>query len=158
MPPIGWYLAQGLIPLGPDSSDDDEGPAELPNGRLVCGPHGLVICGRCCVDYGFMNEDLSSEGEDEEDSDDKNSDEDLPVLVDITASLNPVDPDPWNAMTRGTGRVFPKKFTPPTASITPSELFSGRRNHLMVTRHVLLLLLLLLLKRCPRTYLPLARS
>ncbi len=39
--PRGWYLAQGLIPLD-YSSSDDEGPCELPNGRLVCGPHGLV--------------------------------------------------------------------------------------------------------------------
>ncbi|KAJ4154118.1 hypothetical protein LMH87_010581 [Akanthomyces muscarius] len=53
--PRGWYLAQGLIPLGYSSSDDDEGPCELPNGRLVCGPHGLVQC------------DLDDDEEDDED-------------------------------------------------------------------------------------------
>jgi len=137
MPPIGWYLAQGLIPLGPDSSDDDEGPAELPNGRLVCGPHGLECCGRCCVDYGSMNEALSSEDEDEDSDENGDEGEDLPDLVDATPNLNPVDSEPWDAMTRGTGRVFPKEFTPPSASITPSELFSDQRNHMMVTRHVL---------------------
>ncbi|KAH9906518.1 ribonuclease H-like protein [Xylariomycetidae sp. FL2044] len=68
--PRGWYLAQGLIPLGEESSDDDEGPCELPSGRLVCGPHGLVICGRCCVDYSFMEDDLgNSEDEDEDELD-----------------------------------------------------------------------------------------
>lgn len=137
MPPIGWYLAQGLIPLGYDSSDDDEGPAELPNGQLVCGPHGLVWCGRCCVDYSFMNEGLSSEDEDEDMDEDSDEDEDLPGLVDPTSNLDPVDSEPWNAMTRGTGRVFPKEFTPPSSSVTPSELFSGHRNHLKVTRHAL---------------------
>jgi ribonuclease HI len=23
---------------------------------VVCGPHGLVVCGRCCVDYSFMDD------------------------------------------------------------------------------------------------------
>ncbi|KAJ2976158.1 hypothetical protein NUW58_g8160 [Xylaria curta] len=67
--PRGWYLAQGLIPLGEDSSDDDEGPCELPNGRLVCGPHGLVVCGRCCMDFSFM-EDVLTDGEDEDEDED----------------------------------------------------------------------------------------
>lgn len=132
MPPIGWYLAQGLIPLGYDSSDDDEGPAELPNGKLVCGPHGLQWCGRCCVDYTFMNEDKDS---DEDDDDDE--DEDLPDLVDATFDVPPAPHDPWDEMKRGTGRVFPDEFTPPTPSITASELFSGQRQHIRVTRYVL---------------------
>lgn len=68
--PLGWYLAQGLIPLGPSSSDDEEGPCELPNGRLVCGPHGRIVCGRCCTDYSFMEEVLGDDPSDDEWSDD----------------------------------------------------------------------------------------
>ncbi|KAF3017079.1 hypothetical protein E8E14_006906 [Neopestalotiopsis sp. 37M] len=67
--PLGWYLAQGLVPLGPSSSDDEEGPCELPNGRLVCGPHGFVTCHKCCSDYSFMEEVLDEE-EDDDDEDD----------------------------------------------------------------------------------------
>ncbi|KAF5979787.1 ribonuclease H [Fusarium coicis] len=37
---------------------------ELDDGRLVCSSHGLVICGRCCVDYSFM--DNGSENSDDE--------------------------------------------------------------------------------------------
>lgn len=65
--PLGWYLAQGLIPLVPHSSDDEEGPCELPDGRLVCGPHGLVHCGKCCTDYSFMDDVLDEHGEDSDD-------------------------------------------------------------------------------------------
>jgi len=54
--PLGWYLAQGLIPLLPSDSDDEEGPCELPNGKLVCGPHGLVVCYKCCSDYSYMDD------------------------------------------------------------------------------------------------------
>ncbi|KAM4056494.1 RNase H domain-containing protein [Hirsutella rhossiliensis] len=67
--PRGWYLAQGLVPLGYSSSDDDEGPCELPNGRLVCGPHGLVRCGICCSDYSFMDDVLGEDIEDNEEDD-----------------------------------------------------------------------------------------
>lgn len=63
--PLGWYFAQGLIPLGPSSGDDEEGPCRLPNGRLVCGPHGLVVCGKYCSDYSFT-EDVLSNDEDED--------------------------------------------------------------------------------------------
>ncbi|KAI7763223.1 hypothetical protein LZL87_013035 [Fusarium oxysporum] len=31
-------------------------PIELPDGRLVCGTHNIVICGRCCVDYSFTDD------------------------------------------------------------------------------------------------------
>lgn len=80
--PLGWYLAQGLIPLGPSSSDDEEGPCELPNGRLVCGPHGYVTCNRCCTDYSFMEEDLANSD---------NEDDDDPLMMDTReAALMPI--------------------------------------------------------------------
>ncbi len=51
------------MPFRPDS------PVELPDGRLVCGTHGRVVCGICCVDYTFMDDvldlgsDLDGDGE-----------------------------------------------------------------------------------------------
>lgn len=111
MPPIGWYLAQGLYPLGHDSSDDDEGPAELPNGRLVCGRHGLVVCAKCTVDYSFMEED--------DDGDDNARDLDK------------------NGTRRDTGQVFATKFVPPSADAVPTEVFSGRKRHRTTTRYTL---------------------
>ncbi|KAK3996561.1 ribonuclease H-like domain-containing protein [Cladorrhinum sp. PSN332] len=124
--PRGWYLAQGLIPLGTSSSDDEEGPCELPNGRLVCGPHGLVCCGKCCTDYSFM--DSENEGQD---------DDSLGSKVEATDSDPAADPlDPLR-LRRGTGRAFPTRFVPPSASITPLELFSGQRSHIRITRYTL---------------------
>lgn len=125
--PRGWYLAQGLIPLGYHSSDNEEGPCELPDGRVVCGPHGLVICGKCCVDYSFMDEVLSHDSEDEDQDDDSFG----PV---IEAMPNPTASQLALGLRRGTGRVFPTKFVPPSALETPSELFSSRKSHIRVTR------------------------
>ncbi|KAI1180233.1 ribonuclease H-like protein [Nemania sp. FL0916] len=165
--PRGYYLGQGLIPLGEDSSDDDEGPCELPNGRLVCGPHGLVVCGRCCSDYSFMDDVL---GEQEDDMDDDEFDAPGPQLGPLLRILeggDTIDQDLYMEMVRrltednrggsdgdsddemdsdgdhanaafappppfsgpekrrGTGLVFPTKFTPPSSTIRPTELFSG---------------------------------
>ncbi|KAI4864679.1 ribonuclease H-like protein [Hypoxylon rubiginosum] len=117
--PLGWYLAQGLYPLGPSSSDDEEGPCELPDGRIVCGPHGLVYCGKCCTDYSEMN-DPSTDSEDDEDEDDE----------DDGSSTNPGNtrvPRDGTEKKRGTGKVFPTRFTPPTGSIRPTELFHSTR-------------------------------
>lgn len=161
--PRGWYLAQGLIPLGYSSSDDEEGPCELPNGRLVCGPHGLVRCGKCCVDYSFMDDVLGHDGEDEDEDDDypgledeatdfvvaaggpnttgpnahrSNSQplsvENLQGSTDLPDLLN----DGLTRLRRGSGRVFPTKFVPPSASVSPSELFCGRKRHMRITRQV----------------------
>ncbi|KAH6842276.1 ribonuclease H-like domain-containing protein [Chaetomium sp. MPI-CAGE-AT-0009] len=118
--PRGYYLGQGLIPLGYSSSDDDEGPCELPDGRLVCGPHGFVVCGKCCVDYSFMDDVLSNQGngDDEEEEDD---DEDSGVL--------------GPPLRKGTGRSWPSKFIPSLTTDTPAELFSGRRQHIRVKRY-----------------------
>jgi ribonuclease HI len=46
-----------------------DSPIELPNGQLVCGAHGHVICSYCTVDYSFMEiEDDELEQDDEEES------------------------------------------------------------------------------------------
>jgi hypothetical protein len=44
-------------------------PIELSGGQLVCAAHYLTVCGKCCVDYSFMDEDLAGDDEDDEDSD-----------------------------------------------------------------------------------------
>ncbi|KAM3428319.1 hypothetical protein NHJ13734_008654 [Beauveria thailandica] len=120
--PRGWYLAQGLFPLGYSSSDDDEGPCELPNGRLVCGPHGLVQCGKCCSDYSFMDDVLGEDcGELE---DDENDDEDY----DVPSSLGP-------DLVRGTGLIFPSKFRPHLGSSSPMEEFRGRFRFMNLIRY-----------------------
>ncbi|KAM7197958.1 rnase h domain protein [Naviculisporaceae sp. PSN 640] len=141
MPPIGWYLAQGMIPLGEDSSDDDEGPAELPDGRLVCGPHGRVVCHRCCVDFSFMEERFLRSGSAfydaafySESDDDAFSDTE-PAFVPRGESARVVDDD--RKPKRGSGRVFPAKFQPPSTSVTPQELFSGRMKFMEVKRFTL---------------------
>ncbi|KAI8965361.1 ribonuclease H-like protein [Daldinia sp. FL1419] len=137
--PLGWYLAQGLYPLGPSSSDDEEGPCTLPNGRIVCGPHGRVVCGKCCTDYSSVHEVEDHEEDDygEEDYDD----EDHSITSDAV-----VDKDDGNLLRlssllgevkqRGTGRVIPTKFTPPTDSITPTQLFRGQRTYGNLTRYI----------------------
>ncbi|KAF3055080.1 Ribonuclease H1 [Daldinia childiae] len=143
--PLGWYLAQGLYPLGPSSSDDEEGPCELPNGRLVCGPHGLVVCGKCCTDYSFMSgssdedEDYDDDDDDDDDGDeDEDEDEDSPMK---DAPINEDgDADPprlfGEEMRRGTGQVIPEKFTPPTTSIMPLELFRGQATYFRQIRYI----------------------
>ncbi len=129
--PRGWYLAQGLIPLGYSSSDDDEGPCELPNGRLVCGPHGLVLCGRCCSDYSFMDDVLGENREELEDDENDDEDHDLaPVETPPSIGVPSLGPD----MVRGTGLVFPSKFGPCVSPLRPMELFRGRIRFMNIIR------------------------
>ena len=141
--PLGWYLAQGLVPLTASDSDDEEGPCELPNGRVVCGPHGLVVCGKCCSDYSFMDEVNGLDGEDDDDDSEnvdddsedeyRNSDEESNNRPIVTAAPRmPLNMGP--ELTRGTGLAFPDKFVPPSASITPMDLFTGRSARMRVTR------------------------
>lgn len=131
--PLGWYLAQGLIPLGPSSSDDEEGPCVLPDGRTVCGPHGREVCHRCTTDYSILNEDLDTPtdsdatGDEENESEERVNHEIDGTLEDILAPFEP-------KMRRGTGLVFPTRFFPPSPTITPGELFSGRRQFMALTR------------------------
>lgn len=136
--PLGWYLAQGLIPIVPHSSDDEEGPCELPDGRIVCGPHGLVQCGRCRTAYSFMDDDVDEHAEHLDDdeildgerpagerSDDKRDHE--------GHHLPPQGPDEMGPeMVRGTGLVFPTRFQ--LGHRPPMELFSGRLRVKNMTR------------------------
>lgn len=137
--PLGWYLAQGLYPLGPSSSDDEEGPCELPDGRLVCGPHGLVICYKCTVDYSFMDDVLAADkyDEDKEEEEDGGGQKDTSVKkaagdnhVDDAIS-NPLDPFEKR---RGNGSVIASKFTPPLGETNPMQVFKGQRTYANLTR------------------------
>lgn len=47
-----------------------DSPFELPNGRLVCGPHRLGVCSICTVDYDFMYEGEDEDHEEETDDSD----------------------------------------------------------------------------------------
>ena len=42
---------------------------ELPNGQLVCKPHQLTRCGKCCVDFSFMDEVNELDNDQESDGD-----------------------------------------------------------------------------------------
>ncbi|KAI8623629.1 ribonuclease H-like protein [Xylariaceae sp. FL1651] len=227
--PLGGYLAQGSIPLDPSSSDDEQDPCELPDGRLVCSPHGLVVCGMCCVDYSFMEDVLSGSDDEEcpwelpdgrlvckphglvvcemcsvdysfmEDEDFRDNDGVLDeetesaylnLSPEIRAVFNsrfgiplsrgsrarmstpsaqvasstvaarstreasssasptlqlgetdPEMPEPLlssfgTEKRRGTGRVFPTRFTPPSTTIKPTELFPGKATYANLTRYI----------------------
>lgn len=108
--PLGWYHAQGLYPLGPSSSDDEEGPCELPDGRVVCGPHGFVVCGKCCSDYSFMDDILNEERDEERERQNDARGEPL------------TEPE----KKRGTGRVIPTIFALSSTGV-PIEWFLNQR-------------------------------
>ncbi|KAI0456511.1 ribonuclease H-like domain-containing protein [Xylaria acuta] len=125
--PLGWYLAQGLIPLAPSDSDDEEGPCELPDGRIVCGPHGFVSCGKCCTDYSFMDDVLSN---------DEDEDEDDLEMPNLNPNTVPIPGSFGDEKRRGTGRVFPTVFNPPSAQVQPTDLFHGKATYARVTRYI----------------------
>lgn len=109
--PRGWYRTQ------------EKGPCELPDGRLVCGPHGCVICYKCGVDYSFRDEDS--------DYDDDYGNNPPGFDAGPMFSMSTFDPLEFESasgleLRRGTGQVFPTKFSPPSNYITPDALFSRR--------------------------------
>ncbi|KXX82087.1 Ribonuclease H [Madurella mycetomatis] len=101
--PLGWYLAQGLMPLTASSSDDEEGPY-----------------------YSFMEEVLSRDGQDEDENEDDDGDHpgseieatDLDLAADGSNTTGPDAPRSNSSsislgprLRRGTGRAFPTKYT-----------------------------------------------
>lgn len=80
----------------------NELPVELPDGRLVCGPHGLVVCHTCAVDFTL-----------EDESDGKSH------PLEALARMLPPNRD----LILGTGSVIPTKFIPPSRGDTPQSLF-----------------------------------
>ncbi|POS71943.1 RNase H domain-containing protein [Diaporthe helianthi] len=132
--PRGYYLGQGLIPLGYSSSDDEEGPCTLPNGRIVCGPHGLVHCGRCCTDYSVMNDLLDEEDDEEDDDEDWDVEDDQHEQPDEMREDRLRCMSPGDEMVRGTGKVFPTKFVPSNSNKAPLDEFPNRRRHMNAVR------------------------
>ncbi|KAI1106151.1 ribonuclease H-like protein [Jackrogersella minutella] len=127
--PLGWYLAQGLIPLGPSDSDDEEGPCELPNGRIVCGPHGFVVCHKCFTDYSDMEDVIDDTKKNKDDDSDDGALINEDRLFDLFGA---------GTEKKGTGRVIPTSFIPPTNSITraPLELFPGQATRAHRLRYI----------------------
>ncbi|KAI1028236.1 hypothetical protein LB503_002053 [Fusarium chuoi] len=113
-----------------------DSPVELPDGRLVCGNHGLVVCGRCCVDYSFMDDVLDDDSIEGRVRRPEEYEDDL----DRAGSLDIERLDPIRRMeiSRGSGSVLPTVFVPPP-SATPQSLFPagvGRKAHPPVTRFI----------------------
>jgi len=73
--PRGYYLAQGLIPLGYSSSNDKEGPRKLPNSRIICSPHGLVVCRKYCTNYSAIDSDSDNNNNKDSDVEEDNNEE-----------------------------------------------------------------------------------
>lgn len=82
-------------------------PVELPDGRLVCRPHRLVVCTICDVDYGLMEEDEPVRNIDH-----------VPFIIGSGRPGESLRDPPI-----GTGRVIPTKFVPPKSDDTPQSLF-----------------------------------
>ncbi|RHZ68419.1 hypothetical protein CDV55_103829 [Aspergillus turcosus] len=110
-----------------------DSPIELPNGQLVCGAHGHVICGYCTVDYSFMeieDDELGQDDEEESRQDDENEDNanNDRAFAGVLA-LRPnsaggfTDMSIGNETRVGTGRVIPTKFSVPSGCDSPLALF-----------------------------------
>ncbi|SCO24419.1 unnamed protein product [Fusarium fujikuroi] len=90
---------------------------ELDDGRLVCSSHGLVICGRCCVDYSFM------------DNGSENSDDEPYQPANVSSRLEPSQNNAFNdlnfSLRKGTGKVLPTVFMPPSSATTHTLFPAG---------------------------------
>ncbi|KAH7151103.1 ribonuclease H-like domain-containing protein [Fusarium sp. MPI-SDFR-AT-0072] len=86
-------------------------PIELPDGRLVCGTHNIVICGRCCVDYSFTDDIVDEDSIEGRVRRPEEYEDDL----DHAGSLDIERLDPIRRMevSRGSGLVLPTVFVPP---------------------------------------------
>lgn len=133
---------------------------ELPDGQLVCREHLLIYCGKCCVDFTFMVDDFADDDDhqDELEEDDAYEIEQPSIhqgffrLDDSTDESEepsirmggyripspPSDEDDFGMpkIKRGTGRVLPTTFKPPTPSATPMEVFRADNTRLRMCRYV----------------------
>lgn len=120
-----------------------DSPVELPDGRLVCGAHGFIVCGYCTVDYSFINEILDRSDGDSDDElfrDDLDDDDSYTFSSDnLDNSLHTDSSDlphdfgngvvvriPCSGEQKprvGTGLVHAEKFTPPKPTDVPQLLF-----------------------------------
>ncbi|TRX90105.1 hypothetical protein FHL15_009024 [Xylaria flabelliformis] len=122
--PCAWYIAR-LLPLVSSNDDDKGGPSKRSVSQLVCGPHGLVICEKCRTDYRSMDDVLSNdEGENEGKS------------LSYVIGPNHGPTTFHDECRRGTGRVFPTVFTPPSTLLKPTDLFPGMATYARITRYI----------------------
>lgn len=110
-----------------------DSPIELPNGQLVCGAHGHVICGYCTVDYSFMEieedeslqDDLEEDESSQDDSEENDTHDHRPISLEILRNSAGGFPGMYfGDKTRvGTGKVIPTKFPVPSGCDSPHALF-----------------------------------
>ena len=72
-------------------------------------------------------DDVLSDAEEDEDDDDEGDSFKPDSTIDVDSLLG-------TEKRRGTGQVIPTKFTPPSTSIRPTELFHGQRTYGKLTR------------------------
>ncbi|KAI1328413.1 putative ribonuclease H1 [Xylariaceae sp. FL0255] len=85
--------------------DERKDTYELTNGQVVCGLHGLSYCRICGIDYRNAHPPATRP----------------PTASSTTPKSRGGAPE----RRKGTGRVFPAEFNPSSATVTPTELFSG---------------------------------
>ncbi|KAI1091705.1 ribonuclease H-like domain-containing protein [Rostrohypoxylon terebratum] len=110
--PLGWWVAQGYLCYRLDGQDH-RGPCELPDGRVVCGPHGCGVCKKCDSDYTGINYYLVERR--------KNARNFNPYANSMFPMESTAIPK------REIGAVFPTEFVPLGGSKIPTELFPGTR-------------------------------
>jgi len=113
------------------SSWQPDSPVERADGTLCCKAHHLVWCGKCCVDYTFMQED--SEEEEDEDEDISS----LPLAPSVVVGPPRPRTDATETLFSGLAvhdQSLPSpithitRFSPPKDTDTPQTLFiEGRR-------------------------------
>ncbi|ORY03054.1 ribonuclease H-like domain-containing protein [Clohesyomyces aquaticus] len=118
---------------------------ELSSGQLVCSQHRLIRCGKCTMDFSFMIED-DDDGDYDNESDSciESDDDDGQMDLDIDAnpskiSLTAEQVDKLMDMPkrkRGTGRILPTKFIPPTPDTKPFDLFRGAKTYYHFARYI----------------------
>lgn len=125
---------------------------ELPYGQMVCRAHGLVVCGRCCVDFSFTQDDeADADSGYQERSSHTNIGASGQALTTLygprtSAALSTLLND--GNLTQGerpdrlsirrcTGRIFPTAFVPPPTASTPQELFPPTVSRRRARPHVL---------------------
>ncbi|KAI1073341.1 hypothetical protein LB507_011668 [Fusarium sp. FIESC RH6] len=90
---------------------------ELDNGRLACSSHGLIICGRCCVDYSFMDKGSG------------NSDDEPYQPANVSSRLKLSQNNAFNDLDfsprKGTGKILPTVFMPPSSATTHTLFPAG---------------------------------
>ncbi|KAI0478975.1 ribonuclease H-like protein [Xylariaceae sp. FL0804] len=134
-----WHHSRSFVPPGRSRRDDEERCRWSPDDRKIVGrPHGRVVCDECDLDLSFMDDPSFGEEFLSIYDDDKDLKENLQMFIarrsKFTPTYKPFFESPGK---RSTGRVFPTRFTPPSRSTRPLQLFHGRPHHAGgITRYI----------------------